>query len=175
MVLVMRILMAALARSRMPKEDRRPFHLFVDEFQTLVSPSIGELLSEARKYALRLTLANQHTRQISEELREAIVGNVGTTVSFQVGPGDAGLVAHSMGRPELAVGLVGLEKFRALVQTNLDGRVLAPFALRTPPPPPPGDDRVVERIRARTRFKYARPRKSVIQEIRARYIKRETD
>src|SRR5690606_38211963 len=89
LILVPRILMAALSRQDTPLEQRRDFYLYVDEFQNFATPDFAVILSEARKYRLSLTVANQFLGQIDEEVKAAVIGNVGTLISFRVGVSDA--------------------------------------------------------------------------------------
>jgi type IV secretory pathway TraG/TraD family ATPase VirD4 len=89
LILVPRILMAAMSRADVPKEERRDFFLYVDEFQNFATPDFAVILSEARKYRLGLTVANQFIGQVDEEVKNAIFGNVGTIMSFRIGVNDA--------------------------------------------------------------------------------------
>ncbi len=89
LVLVPKVLQAALSRQDIPKSERRPFYLYVDEFQNFATPDFAQMLSEARKYALGLVLANQFVSQLDEQVRDAIFGNVGTVMSYRVGVNDA--------------------------------------------------------------------------------------
>jgi hypothetical protein len=89
LILVPRILMAAMSRTDMTKEQRRPFYLYVDEFQNFATPDFAVILSEARKYALALCVANQFIGQVEEEVKNAVFGNVGTIISFRIGTTDA--------------------------------------------------------------------------------------
>lgn len=168
MVLVMRVLLAAMSRSDVPVSERRPFHLLVDEFQTLVTPSMAELLAEARKYGLRLTLANQNLDQVSPEIRAGLLGNVGTLVAFRVGPADAPLLAQAMGDVSLAPGLVALPSFQALLRPTIRGKTYRPFVVHTPPPPPAPSPEVRRRIVEASRRRHARPRAEVLAAIDAR-------
>src|SRR5262249_41195830 len=89
MIFVMKFQAAAMSRSDMPEEYRKDFCLYVDEFQNFSTDSFADILSEARKYHLNLIVANQFTTQLSDEIRDAVFGNVGTVVSFRVGTADA--------------------------------------------------------------------------------------
>lgn len=169
MVLVMRLVMAAMSRSDLAPSARLPFHLIIDEFQNLVTPSLSELLAEARKYALRLTLAHQHAAQLDPEMRASILGNVGTTIAFRVSPSDAALLAESMTDPALAMGLVGLPNYRAVLRLHAEGRSLPPFTVDTLPPPPEPSNDVLDTIIAQTHQRYARPRADVLREVYARF------
>ena len=93
LVLVPKILAAALSRQDTPKEQRRPFNLYVDEFQNFATPDFAQMLSEVRKYGVSLTLANQFVSQLDEQVRDAIFGNVGTLMTYRVGMQDAAILA----------------------------------------------------------------------------------
>src|SRR5262249_41804263 len=101
-LLVTGLQQAALARTAIPEAERRPFTLFVDEFQNYVGSSFATILSEARQDKLSLVLANQYLRQI-ETLRPAIFGNVGTFFSFAVSPDDAAILQRNMHRSRITV------------------------------------------------------------------------
>src|SRR5258708_19818174 len=94
LVLVPKILVAAMSRQDIPKEQREDFFLYVDEFQNFATPDFAQILSEARKYKLNLTVANQFVGQMEEEVKNAIFGNVGSLVSFRVGVTDANYLQH---------------------------------------------------------------------------------
>jgi len=97
--LVTKIVNAAFRRAALPAANRRPWHLYIDEFQNFVNLSVGfeRILAEARKQALTLTAANQHVGQLSQAVRQAIFGNVGTLVVFRLGIEDAQTVARELG------------------------------------------------------------------------------
>lgn len=88
-MMVTKIQLAAMGRADMPEEKRRPFYLYVDEFQNFATDSFATILSEARKYGLNLTVANQYISQMSEPVRDAVFGNVGTILTFRISPDDA--------------------------------------------------------------------------------------
>src|SRR5690606_21617627 len=93
-LLVTKIQLAAMSRSDIPNiEDRRPFYLYVDEFQNFATDSFATILSEARKYGLNLTVANQYVSQMSDTVRDAVFGNVGTMITFRVSADDAPALA----------------------------------------------------------------------------------
>ncbi|PVR95246.1 type IV secretory system conjugative DNA transfer family protein, partial [Salmonella enterica] len=93
--LVTKIQLAAMSRSDIPDvKDRRPFYLYVDEFQNFATDSFATILSEARKYGLNLTVANQYISQMTETVRGAVFGNVGTMISFRVSAEDAQILAQ---------------------------------------------------------------------------------
>jgi hypothetical protein len=88
------ITLAALSRQSIPEGERRPCHLYLDEFEHFLSPGTASMLSEVRKVALSVTLANQYIYQLDSQVKAAIMGNVGTIISFRVGPEDARLLAR---------------------------------------------------------------------------------
>src|SRR5262249_16981320 len=97
-LLVSQIQMATMRRASLPKEQRPPFYLYVDEFQNFTTPAFETILSEAGKYQLCLTIAHQYISQLSDKLRAAILGNVGTILIFSLGSNDARLLSQEMGR-----------------------------------------------------------------------------
>jgi hypothetical protein len=111
-LLVSAFAQAAEQRANIPFEERRPFTLYVDEFQNFATDSFARILSEARKYRLDLVLAHQFLGQVPDLLRQAVFGNVGRFVSFKVGSEDAPLIARELGlhNPEI---LTDLERFEA--------------------------------------------------------------
>lgn len=132
MVLIKLIQLNAFRRSpSVPGYDQAPFYLYFDEFQNLATPSFLDLLSESRKYGLGMILANQYIQQIPEDIRNAIVGNVGSLVSFRVGLKDAEVLEDSFA-PELKVShFVNLPNFNAYVSMLKRGDVCRPFNIST--------------------------------------------
>ena len=126
---------AAYSRQDQPEHERRPFFLYVDEFHSFTTSAFADMLSELRKYALGLTLTTQHFGRIETDAREAILGNVGTLISFRVGATDAALLARQFGedipRPRDLVGLANYEMFAKLM---VDGVQTKPFSAKTLPP-----------------------------------------
>src|SRR3989344_5575993 len=96
LILVPKILMAAMSRQDVPEDQRRDFYLYVDVFQNFATPDFAQILSEARKYRLNLTVANQFIGQMEEEVKNAVFGNVGTIISFRVGVSDANFLQHEL-------------------------------------------------------------------------------
>ena len=148
---------AALSRADLSHDQRLDHGLFLDEFQTLVTPSTAIMLSESRKYGLNLVLSHQLTRQLDEPTRQAVLGNCGTFVAFRVGAEDADLLAPAFSKfpGQLSPAwLMGLPNYVCYVRMLLDGGVpSAPFSLQTLPQPAIGEDRsdVVRRV-SRRRF-----------------------
>ena len=126
--------LAAMSRADVPESERRDFHLYVDEFQSFVSDSFTSILSEARKYRLCLTLSHQFLEQIKPEILNAVLGNVGSIVSFRVGPRDAPILETAFGKSYVVSQFAGLSDGEVLAKLISNGRDLDPFLGKTFPP-----------------------------------------
>jgi hypothetical protein len=139
MLLTTKLLQAALSRADISPHDRRPFSLFIDEFQNFVSDSVAQGLSEARKFGMRVVLANQHLAQLERAdpdamMATAILGNAANLLLFRLGPSDAAAL-EAYTKPHLtAADLQFLPDFHAAARILRDGRPLRPFVLATDPP-----------------------------------------
>jgi hypothetical protein len=134
-MLVSRIGLAGLSRADMPEVDRRDFYLYLDEFQTFTTLALANMLSELRKYRVNLILANQYLSQTDPPVRDAILGNAGTLISFRVGTADAELLAREF-YPEFAeADLVCLPNYQIYLKLMVDGAVTRPFSAETLKPP----------------------------------------
>lgn len=130
-LLVSRMHLAALSRADVPEEKRRDFHLYLDEFHGFTTASLAGMLSELRKYRLSLILAHQYMAQLDPEIRDAVVGNVGTMISFRIGAADAEQLAPEF-RPEFsAADLVNLPNYHIYLKLMIDGAVSRPFSAYT--------------------------------------------
>jgi DNA helicase HerA-like ATPase len=130
-LLVSRIGMAALSRAEMPEENRRDFYLYLDEFPSFTTLSLATMLSELRKYRLGLILSHQHLSQLDPQVRDAVLGNVGTIISFRLGLVDAEILAKEF-YPELtAADLVNLPNLHIYLRLMVDGVVSRPFSAET--------------------------------------------
>lgn len=162
--LVTKIVNAAFRRARLPEHQRRPWYLYVDEFQAFMNLSVGfdRILAEARKYKLILAgLANQYVGQLSQPVRQAVFGNVGSFVVFRLGVDDAQVVAKELG-VFTADEILNLELGQAIARA---GGSSTAFNLRTHPEPPlPSADATAE-IVAHIRQHFARPRAEVEKEL----------
>ncbi len=125
----------AMSRANIPEKERKDFYLYVDEFQNFATDSFATILSEARKYKLNLTMANQYIAQMPEEVRDAVFGNVGSTLAFQVGFDDAEYISQQFGEEILPPDLVSLSKYTAYMRLLVDGMPTKTFSLGTLPPP----------------------------------------
>ncbi len=172
LILVPKLLVAAMSRQDMPQDQRKDFFLYVDEFQNFATPDFAQILSEARKYRLNLTVANQFIGQIDEDVKNAIFGNVGTICSFRVGVTDAGYLQHEF-QPTFNEGdLINVERYHAYVKTLVGGDPTTPFSLdltrNIEEDKKLQNPRVAELIRELSRLKYGRQRDIVDQEIAKR-------
>jgi hypothetical protein len=130
-MIVTKIYLAAMSRAEVSKNNMRelpPFFLFVDEFQNFANDSFSDILSEARKYKLNLTIAHQYIEQMEEEVRDAVFGNVGTTISFRVGPLDAEVLEKVFLPTFTAEDIVNLGKYQIYLSLMINGVGSKPFS-----------------------------------------------
>jgi len=167
MILVGKLTMAAFSRTDVPMDARRDFYLFIDEFQNFTTPSIATILSEARKYRLCLTIAHQFIGQLSEKIRDAVFGNVGSMVAFRVGADDAEFLVKQF-EPVFNQGnLINIDNLNAHVKLLIESQVAQPFNIFVPFPPK-GDPKIGALARDFSRLTYGRDREAAEQEIYAR-------
>jgi hypothetical protein len=133
--LITKFQLAAMRRVDMPKEKRVPFHLYVDEFQNFATDSFIKILSEARKFGLAITLANQYMAQIPENVRKAILGNAGTMISFAVGAEDASIIFKEFAEVFSQNDLINLQNYQIALKLTIDGHTSRPFLANTLPLP----------------------------------------
>jgi hypothetical protein len=129
LILVPRILIAAMSRSDIPESQRKDFFLYVDEFQNFATPDFAQILSEARKFRLSLTVANQFIGQIDEEVKNAIFGNVGTLMCYRVGVSDANYLAREFTPVFGEDDLLNIEKYHVYIKTIVNNETVAPFSM----------------------------------------------
>ncbi len=129
LVLVPRLVAAAMSRADIPEKDRRPFYLYVDEFQNFATPDFATILSEARKYKLDLIVANQFTSQMEEEVKNAVFGNVGTLMSFRTGVADANFLQHEFAPTFNEADLLNVERFHVYIKTIVNNEPVVPFSM----------------------------------------------
>jgi hypothetical protein len=127
-LLVTTIGLAAFSRSNIPEDERAPFFLYLDEFQNFTTGSVATMISELRKYKVGLVLANQHLGQLTEEVRDAVLGNVGTLISFRVGPNDASLLAKEFGERFTPLDMMNLPNHHIYLRLMIDGAPSKPFS-----------------------------------------------
>ncbi|MBQ6130642.1 type IV secretion system DNA-binding domain-containing protein [Candidatus Saccharibacteria bacterium] len=164
--LVTKVQLAAMSRSDIPDvKDRRPFYLYVDEFQNFATDSFATILSEARKYGLNLTVANQYTAQMTDTVRDAVFGNVGTTISFRVSADDAPLLIKQFEPTFEASDLIQMANRNFIISMIINGEKVPAFSATTLSIPSSPNDNF-DKIVAASRKAFARPRKVVEDEIR---------
>ncbi|MBI4100763.1 DUF87 domain-containing protein [Candidatus Microgenomates bacterium] len=129
LVLVPKLLVAAMSRQDVPEAQRSDFYLYVDEFQNFATPDFATMLSEARKYHLNITVANQFIGQMEEEVKNAVFGNVGTLITFRVGVTDANYLQHEFQPVFSETDLINVERFNAYIKTIVDNEPVTPFSL----------------------------------------------
>jgi hypothetical protein len=167
-LLVTAIQLAAMSRADVREADRRDFHLYVDEFQNVATESFATILSEARKYRLTLTLANQYLAQMDDATAAAVFGNVGSLVAFQVGASDAEPLAVQLGPDVTPRDLLSLPRYTAYARLLIHGMPSRPFSLETLPPPAPSHRFArPEIVRRTSAHRYARPANAVAADLRA--------
>ena len=165
--LVTKIQLAAMSRSDIPDvRDRRPFYLYVDEFQNFATDSFATILSEARKYGLNLTVANQYISQMSDTVRDAVFGNVGTMISFRVSADDAPILAKQFEPNFEAIDLLQMHNRNFVVNMVIGGEKTPAFSARTLELPPSQADNTLHIIEHSRRM-YSRNREDVEKEIDA--------
>lgn len=163
--LVTKIQLAAMSRSDIPNiEDRRPFYLYVDEFQNFATDSFATILSEARKYGLNLTVANQYISQMSDTVRGAVFGNVGTMISFRVSADDAPILSKQFEPQFEPNDLLQMHNRNFIINMVISGEKAPAFSARTLQLPPAQADNSAAII-AYTREHYSRRREDVEQSI----------
>jgi len=164
LILVSKMQMAAMKRSRVSEAERKDFYLYIDEFQNFTTDSVATILSEARKYRLNLILSHQYMPQLTPEIRDAVLGNVGTIATFRIGADDAEFLEKQF-EPEFSrFDLINLDNFNLVIKTLIENKVSSPFSMQTIPPKE-GNLKAVEPIKKISRIKYGRSKELVEAEI----------
>lgn len=169
MIIVGKILMAALSRVDDITKGFPPFYLYIDEFQNVTTNSISSILSEARKYKLGLTIAHQFIAQIDEGIRDAVFGNVGSIASFRVGTEDAEFLAKQFEPVFTANDIANIENRNAYVKLLSDGTPTVPFSIHTMNSAAVDFEYAKQMIEYST-LKYGTARDIVDAEIKERYM-----
>lgn len=170
LIVVGKLLMAALSRADMAEEKRKDFYLYIDEFQNVTTDSIATILSEARKYGLNLTIAHQFVGQLKEEIKKAVFGNVGSMAAFRIGSDDAEFIAKQFKPTFTEQDLLNIDNRNCCLKLLINGATAPPFSLKTYPPQK-GDAAIAEVIKEISRTKYGRARNEVEAEIARRHEK----
>ncbi|MGE5425964.1 MAG: type IV secretory system conjugative DNA transfer family protein [Bacillota bacterium] len=174
MIVVGKILMAALSRTDIPADSRKDFYLYIDEFQNFTTNSICQILSEARKYALNLVIAHQYIGQLvkansasrTSEIKDAVFGNVGTMVAFKIGTEDAEFLSKEFAPVFNVYDLLNIDKGTAYIKLLVDNSPTRPFSMKTVwPLIGVRQEGISSKIRALSRLKYGQDRSIVEAEI----------
>jgi len=167
LLIVPKILSAAMSRANIEKDARSPFFLYVDEFQNFATEDFAQILSEARKYGLGLIVANQYISQVQESIRDAVFGNIGSIVSFKVGVNDAQYLKSEFYPIFDENDLVNLENINAYAKLLVNSEYPPPFSLATwfDNNRFPSDKRTSDMIKQLSRLRYGRDRELVEREM----------
>lgn len=174
MIFVMKFQVAAMSRANIPEDKRRDFSLYVDEFQNFSTDSFATMMSEARKYRLNLIVANQFTTQLSEEVRDSVFGNIGTTVAFRVGQNDVDILSKYFQPLFDGEDLLRIPNHNTVVRTLVNGVPTQPFSMATLPPLGQPNMKLAEALKQLSAAKYGHPRSSVEKEIFGRLATKES-
>ncbi|MCI0565886.1 type IV secretory system conjugative DNA transfer family protein [bacterium] len=169
LIIVGKILMAALSRVDSPKETRHDFFLYIDEFQNVTTDSIATILSEARKYRLGLTVAHQYIAQLEESIRDAVFGNVGSMAVFRVSSDDATYLESRFAPIFNASDIMKIENRNAYISMLMDGQPVKPFNVLVDPPDSPGTAERIAEIKKMSYLKYGVDRAIIEESILRRY------
>lgn len=167
MVMVGKILMAALSRVDMAEDERKDFYLYIDEFQNVTTDSISQILSEARKYRLNLIIAHQFIGQLSEQISKAVFGNVGSICSFRVGPEDAEFLEKQFEPIFTASDLINVNNYSGFAKLLINNEATKPFNIKTYPPKE-GNREIAKYLKEMSRLKYGRDVNIINREIMER-------
>lgn len=168
MIFVMKFQAAAMSRSDMPEEERVDFSLYVDEFQNFSTDSFATIMSEARKYHLNLIVANQFTTQLTQEIRDAVFGNMGTIVSFRIGQNDVEAIGKYFQPTFETDDLLRVPNYNAIVRTLIGGVPTQPFSMATLPALGTPNPRLAQALKQLSAAKYGKPKAIVSKDIAER-------
>lgn len=168
MIFVMKFQAAAMGRADVPENEREDFALYVDEFQNFATDSFATILSEARKYRLNLVLANQFMTQLTDNIRESILGNIGTVISGRIGITDAEMLQKKFMPTFDAEDLTKLPNYQTITSVMINGVPSASFSMSLVPPMGKSNDQLRDALKKLSAIKYGRPRAQVEKEIFAR-------
>ncbi len=164
-IFVMKFQAAAMGRADMAEDQRVDFSLYVDEFQNFATESFESILSEARKYRLNLILGNQFMTQLTDKIREAIIGNVGTVISGRIGITDAEILVKKFSPTFDTEDLTKMPNYQSVVSVMINNMPSAPFSMSFLPPMGQSNDQLRDALKRLSAAKYGRPRAVVEKEI----------
>lgn len=169
MIFVMKFQQAAMSRQDIPEHERKDFCLYVDEFQNFATDSFESILSEARKYRLNLIVANQFMTQLTDKIREALLGNVGTIICGRIGVTDADLMVKAFTPTFTAEDLTKTANHAAICKVMMFGMPSAPFTMNLLPPMGEANDELMKKMKAYSATRFGRTRAEVEREITERW------
>lgn len=155
MLIVGKLLIAALSRVDAPEEQRSDFYLYIDEFQNFTTESIATILAEARKYRLNLTIANQFIKQLADKIRDAVFGNVGSLAAFRVGADDAEFLKNQFDPVFTPQDLMNIDNFNCYVKLLINNQTSRPFNIKIDSPRE-SDPEIAQKIKEFSRMKYGK-------------------
>lgn len=167
MIIVSKLAMGAFSRQEMTEEERVPFYLYVDEFQNFITDVFATILSESRKYKLSLNITNQYIAQLDEKIRNAVIGNAGTLVSFRIGAADAEFLVKEFD-PIKMDDMTNIDKYNFYIKMLIDGAPTRPFNCLSIAPDQNENSKMGETVKKLSRLKYGRPVEVVDAEIKKR-------
>jgi hypothetical protein len=170
LILIGKILMAALSRSDTLDRGYPPFYLYVDEFQNITTNSISTILSEARKYKLSLNVAHQFIGQLDEKIRDSIFGNVGSMSIFRVGSEDAEFLEKQFSPTFTAKDIMNIDNYNCYTKMLSKGVPIDPFSLKIPKSPD-GKPEIIDDLKNLSYLKYGRDKNEIEDEIQSKYKK----
>ncbi len=168
LVLISKMQAAAMRRGEIPMEQRKDFYLYIDEFHNFTTDNIATMLSEARKYRLNLILAHQYMPQLQEQIKNAVLGNVGTIGCFRVGVNDAEFLEKQYEPQFSRYDLINVENFGLILKMMIEGHISSPFKINISYPAS-GNQNNVEPVKKISKLKYGRPKAMVETEIKQRW------
>lgn len=168
MIFVMKFYAAAMGRANIPEAERRDFTLYVDEFQNFSTETFSDILSEARKYRLSLIVANQFVGQLTDEIRDAVFGNVGTVIASRTGASDAEFLVKYFSPVFETEDLTKMPNYNWAAQMLMNGVPTQPFSMATVPPLGNPNPKLGDALKRLSAAKYGRPKAIVEKEIFAR-------
>lgn len=163
-MLITKIQMAAMERVDIPEPERNDFYLYVDEFQNFAVESFASILSEARKYRLNLIMAHQYIEQLTEEVRDAVFGNVGSMIVFRVGSPDAMFMEDEFAPRFMPQDIINLPKYQVYLKLMIDGVTSQPFSALTLPPIAHSTDSE-EKVIQQSRERYSIAREKIEEKV----------
>lgn len=170
LILVGKILMAALSRVDSIGKNFPPFYLYIDEFQNITTNSIATILSEARKYKLSLNIAHQFIAQLQDDIKDAVFGNVGSIATFRVGAEDAEYLEKQYSPVFTAKDIMNIDNYNAYLKMLVGGKPVKAFNIRASTPPQ-GNPKIVETLKQLSYLTYGGNREEIEASILEKYKK----